>query len=160
MQLFWSIEHFLAIFVITFGWCNSKATPNPPKRDDKNGQEMFNWSELHSKSSNFLQNPYFSDRFSLSLDIKSNFTYLSRLWPTHPHPHNKGAPRSKILSIHNTWHFCLKNPKKSKIKKKSQKFKVSFLGVESLWDDCTFILAVFPFSFWKIIIFIFYFFTS
>ena len=32
----------------------------PPKSDDKNGQEMFNWSELHSERSNFLQNPYFS----------------------------------------------------------------------------------------------------
>jgi hypothetical protein len=54
----------LAIFVITFGWVqqqsNSKATPNPPKSDDKNGQEMFNWSELHSERSNLLQNPYFS----------------------------------------------------------------------------------------------------
>ena len=38
---------------------NSKAIPNPPKSDDKNGQEMFNWSELHSERSNFLQNPYF-----------------------------------------------------------------------------------------------------
>jgi hypothetical protein len=41
------------------GGCNSKATANPPKSDDKNGQEMFNWSELHSERSNFLQNPYF-----------------------------------------------------------------------------------------------------
>ena len=24
------------------GGCNSKATANPPKSDDKNGQEMFN----------------------------------------------------------------------------------------------------------------------
>jgi hypothetical protein len=31
------------------GGCNSKATTNPPKSDDKNGQEMFNWSELHSE---------------------------------------------------------------------------------------------------------------
>ena len=33
---------------------------HPPKSDDKNGQEMFNWSELHLERSNFLQNPYFS----------------------------------------------------------------------------------------------------
>jgi hypothetical protein len=45
------------------GGCNSKATPNPPKSDDKNGQEMFNWSELHSERSNFLQNPYFNKTF-------------------------------------------------------------------------------------------------
>jgi hypothetical protein len=41
------------------GGCNSKPTPNPPKSDE-NGQEMFNWSELHSERSNFLQNTYFS----------------------------------------------------------------------------------------------------
>ena len=34
---------------------------HPPKSDDKNGQEMFNWSELHSERSNFIQNPYFSN---------------------------------------------------------------------------------------------------
>ena len=42
------------------GGCNSKATPNPPKSDEKNGREMFNWSELLLGRSNFLQNPYFS----------------------------------------------------------------------------------------------------
>ena len=31
------------------GGFNSKATANPPKSDDKNGQEMFNWSEDHSE---------------------------------------------------------------------------------------------------------------
>ena len=31
-----------------------------PKSDDKNGQEMFNWSELHSERSYFLQNMDFS----------------------------------------------------------------------------------------------------
>jgi hypothetical protein len=34
---------------------------HPPKSDDKNGQEMFNWSEVHSERSNFLQNRNFSD---------------------------------------------------------------------------------------------------
>ena len=46
----WSVEHFLDVFVITFGLlggCNIKATTNLPKSDDKNGQEMFNWSEVH-----------------------------------------------------------------------------------------------------------------
>jgi hypothetical protein len=47
-------------FSSLLGGCNSKATANPPKSDDKNGQEMFNWSELHSERSNFLQNQYFS----------------------------------------------------------------------------------------------------
>ena len=37
------------------GGCNSKATPNPSKSDDKNGQEMFNWSKLHSERSNFFK---------------------------------------------------------------------------------------------------------
>ena len=58
MQL-WSVEYFLVILSSLLGGCNSKATPNPPKSDDKNGQEMFNWSELHWERSNFLQNPYF-----------------------------------------------------------------------------------------------------
>ena len=40
--------------------CNSKATPNPAKSDHTNGQEMLDWSELHSKRSNLLQNPYFT----------------------------------------------------------------------------------------------------
>jgi hypothetical protein len=35
------------------GGCNRKATANPLKSYDKNGQEMFNWSELHSERSNF-----------------------------------------------------------------------------------------------------------
>ena len=54
----WSVEHFLAIFVITFGWMqqqsNSQASANPPKSDDKNGQEMFNWSEVHSEKKYYL----------------------------------------------------------------------------------------------------------
>ena len=28
--------------------------------DEKNGQEMFNWSEVHSWNNNFLKNPLFS----------------------------------------------------------------------------------------------------
>ena len=36
-----SVEHFLNIFGITFSGCNSKATANPPKSDDQNGQEML-----------------------------------------------------------------------------------------------------------------------
>ena len=54
MQL-WSVEHFLAIF----GWVQQQSNTKPTKSDDKNGQEMFNWSKLHSERSNFLQNPYF-----------------------------------------------------------------------------------------------------
>ena len=57
------------------GGCNSKATPNPPKSDDKNGQEMFNWSELHSERSNFLQNPYFSQQ----QQINSNTFFQSTI---------------------------------------------------------------------------------
>ena len=45
----WSVEYFLAIFVITFGWVQQEAKGNPPKSDDKNGQEMFNWPEVHSE---------------------------------------------------------------------------------------------------------------
>ena len=40
------------------GGCDSKATPNPPKSDDKNGQEMFNVvfnrSEVHSEKKYYL----------------------------------------------------------------------------------------------------------
>ena len=31
------------------GGCNSKATANPSKSDDKIVQEMYNWSEVHSQ---------------------------------------------------------------------------------------------------------------
>ena len=61
----WSVEHFLTIFVITFGF-GVALLLHPPKSDDKNGQEMFNWSELHSERSNFLQNPYFNNIFKIS----------------------------------------------------------------------------------------------
>ena len=27
---------------------------HPPKNDDKNGQEMFNWSEVHSKNKYYV----------------------------------------------------------------------------------------------------------
>ena len=44
--------------------CNSKAKPNLPKSDDKNGQEMFNivfnWSAIHSEKKDYLENPHFS----------------------------------------------------------------------------------------------------
>ena len=36
------------------GGCNTKATSNPLKSDDKNGQEMFNWWEVHSKKKYYL----------------------------------------------------------------------------------------------------------
>ena len=39
--------------------CNSKATANPPKSVVKNGQEICNWSELHSEKKCYLYNPYF-----------------------------------------------------------------------------------------------------
>ena len=49
----WSVEHNVEHFLTIFGGCNSKATSNPPKSDDKNGQEMFNivfnWSEVQSE---------------------------------------------------------------------------------------------------------------
>ena len=52
---FWSVYYFLVIFVI---WLlserNSKATANPPKSDDKNGQKMFIWSVGHSKKKYYL----------------------------------------------------------------------------------------------------------
>jgi hypothetical protein len=54
MQL-WPVEHLLTIFVITFA-----LLLHSPKSDGKYGQEMFNWSELHSERSNFLQNRDFS----------------------------------------------------------------------------------------------------
>ena len=54
------LDHFCHLFWVGFGVA---LLLQPPKSDDKNGQEMFNWSELHSEKSNFLQNPYFSPIF-------------------------------------------------------------------------------------------------
>ena len=36
--------------------------------DERNGQEMFNWSELHSDRNNFLKNPYFSSSAKKTID--------------------------------------------------------------------------------------------
>ena len=74
----YNIEYFLTIFVITFGrvqqqsnskvtakqqQSNSKATPNLPKIDDKNRQEVFNivfnWSEVFLVKKYLLKKPYF-----------------------------------------------------------------------------------------------------
>jgi hypothetical protein len=71
MQL-WSVEHFLAILSSLLGGYNSKATPNPPKSDDKNGQEMFKWSELHSERSNFLHNPHFMTSIGFVIVVRIN----------------------------------------------------------------------------------------
>ena len=47
---------------------------HPPKSDDKKGQETFNWSELHSERSKFLQNRDF---------IKISFHFLSQFFMVH-----------------------------------------------------------------------------
>ena len=49
MQL-WPVAHFFH-FVITFGWVQQQSNT---KSDDKNGQEMFNWSEVHSEKKYYL----------------------------------------------------------------------------------------------------------
>ena len=78
MQL-WPIEHFLTIFVISFGWVWCCFAVAPPKSDDKNGQEMFNWSEeLHSERNNFLQNPYFN---SARLTLSRAYKGPDNFWP-------------------------------------------------------------------------------
>ena len=46
MQL-WPVEHFLTIFSSLLGGFVVALLLHPPKSDDKNGQEMFNWSEVH-----------------------------------------------------------------------------------------------------------------
>ena len=53
MQL-WPVEHFLTIFVITLGGFGVALLLHSPKSDDKNGQEMFNWSEFHSDKKYYL----------------------------------------------------------------------------------------------------------
>ena len=49
----WSVEHFLNIIVITFGFAVALLL-HPPKSDDKNVQEMFTWSEVHSEKKYYL----------------------------------------------------------------------------------------------------------
>jgi hypothetical protein len=45
---------FLGHFVITFVWMQQQTNSKPTKNDEKNGQEMFNWSEVHSEKKYFL----------------------------------------------------------------------------------------------------------
>ena len=55
-----NIEHFLTIFVITFGWVQQQSNSKPTQKWwDKNGQEMFNvvfnWSEVHSEKKYYVR---------------------------------------------------------------------------------------------------------
>ena len=43
----WSVEHFLNISLL--GGFAVALLLYPPKSDDKNVQEMLNWSEVHSE---------------------------------------------------------------------------------------------------------------
>ena len=68
----WSVEYFLTIFVIFWGGFAGALLLHPPKSDDKNCQEMFNWSEVHLEKKYYLENPYFSDvRVSKKVKITS-----------------------------------------------------------------------------------------
>ena len=49
--MFWLKENLILSNVLITGESNF---------DERNGQEMFNWSEVHSWNDNFLKNPYFS----------------------------------------------------------------------------------------------------
>ena len=65
----WSVKHFLNISFIKIRFsCNQniRETLTQCKQsnfDERNVQEMFNWSEIHSERNNFLKNPYFSETF-------------------------------------------------------------------------------------------------
>ena len=51
----WSVEHFLTIFSSLLGGGFAVVLLlHPLKSDDKNGQEMFNWSEVHSEKKYYL----------------------------------------------------------------------------------------------------------
>ena len=49
-----SVEHFLTIFSSLLGGFAVALLFYPAKSDDKNGQEMFNWSEVHSEKKYYL----------------------------------------------------------------------------------------------------------
>ena len=82
----WSVEHFLIIFVITFGWVqqqsNSKATANSPKSDDKNARNVqlirgsFGKEILLIKSILYLC-PYIMK----SSEYRNSYSIWQILWP-------------------------------------------------------------------------------
>ena len=45
----WSIKHFLNILLSLLGGFAVALLLHPPKSDEKNVQEMLNWSEVRSK---------------------------------------------------------------------------------------------------------------
>ena len=65
----WSLEHFLNIFghhfwvgAIKVGAIAKQQQTHPEVMtniDDKNVQEMFNWTEIHSERKYHVKNPYF-----------------------------------------------------------------------------------------------------
>ena len=66
----------------TYLRCNSKATANPPtKSDDKNGQEMFNWSEVHSEKKYYLINRDVRKLFGK----KQTFLHIKSYFHDHVH---------------------------------------------------------------------------
>ena len=60
------------------GGCNSKAPANPRKSDDKNGQEMSNWSEeVHSEKKYVLIIKYWLSRdFSKLCFILQHYSFI------------------------------------------------------------------------------------
>ena len=53
MQL-WPVAHFFFILSSLLGGFAVALLLHPPKIDDKNGQEMFNWSEFHLEKKYYL----------------------------------------------------------------------------------------------------------
>ena len=80
------LGHFCYHF--TFGWVQQQTEANPPKRDDKKGQEIFEkCSTDHSEKKYYLWNPYFK-----ALNFAEHY-----------------QERSKSLALENDWLHSLTN---------------------------------------------------
>ena len=52
----WSVEHFFDIFFIKIRFsCNQNIGEGESNFDEKNVEEMFNWSEVHSEKKYYLK---------------------------------------------------------------------------------------------------------
>ena len=95
----------MTIFVITFGWVCCCFAVAPTQKWWQNGQEMFNWSEVHSEKKYYLQNLISAQFFC------SDLVYPKLAWV---YQKNEWASR-KILSSKIGPNFSNKRLKKLKL---------------------------------------------
>ena len=90
------VEHFLAIFVITFGWVQQQSNRKPTQKWwqkwSRNFNFWFNWSEVHSEKKYYLWNRDFSFELTRlqSLWIKQGCFFKKDFLPLH------SASRGKV----------------------------------------------------------------